>query len=82
MFENPLTPLGPWALRVAGRYLVMDPSDIEGSEYDLGTTSVKLIRAGNVIQLLYSNKREARFLYAELSSRFKRMQDELRRSYP
>ena len=55
----------------------MEPSDVEASTYDLGTTSVRLIRVGNAVQLLFSNKREAGFLYTELSSRFKRMQEEL-----
>jgi hypothetical protein len=32
---------------------------------------------GNIVQLLYSNKFEARFFYAELSSRLKRAQDGL-----
>ena len=57
----------------------MDPSDVGVAVYDLGTTSVRLIRTENLVQLMYSNKAEAGFLFAELSSRFKRMQDELSR---
>lgn len=60
----------------------MEPSDVEAREYDLGTTSVRLVRVGNMIQLLYSNKRDAGFLFAELSSRFKRIQNELGESRP
>lgn len=60
----------------------MASSDFVAEEYDLGTTSVMLVRVGNVIQLVYSNKIDARLLHAELSSRFKRIQDELRRDRP
>ena len=35
---------------------IVDTSDIEASEYDLGTTSVRLVRVGNVVQVLFSNK--------------------------
>ncbi len=52
-------------------------SDFEASEYDLGTTSVRLTRAGNVIQFIFSNKSDARIYYAEAASRLKRLEDEL-----
>lgn len=57
----------------------MEPSDVEASGYDLGMTSVKLIRAGNVVQLVFSNKRAAGFYYAETASRFKKEEGELNR---
>jgi hypothetical protein len=53
-------------------------SDIEASEYDLGTTSVRLIRIGNVVQTLFSNKLEAKFYYDESATRFKRAEREFR----
>jgi hypothetical protein len=56
----------------------VDTSDIEASEYDLGTTSVRLVRVGNVVQLLFSNKLEAKFYYDETATRFKRDEREFR----
>ncbi|MDG6996443.1 MAG: hypothetical protein JRN52_11020 [Nitrososphaerota archaeon] len=55
-------------------------SDFEASEYDLGTTSVRLVRVGNVVQVLFSNKFEAKFYYDETATRFKRAEREFRRS--
>ena len=49
----------------------MASSDFEANEYNLGTTSVRLIRVANVIQLVFSNKLDARLYYAEAASRFK-----------
>jgi hypothetical protein len=57
----------------------MASSDFEANAYDIGTTSVKLLRVGNVIQLIFSNKLDARLYYAEAASRFKRAEDELGR---
>ena len=53
--------------------------DVDGGSYDLGTTSVRLIRVGNVIQIFYSNPLEAKFIYRELAERYKREEEELRR---
>jgi hypothetical protein len=50
-------------------------SDVDASEYDLGTTSVRLIRVGNIIQVVFSSKLEAKFYYDEASARFKRAAD-------
>ena len=55
----------------------MEPSDLEGSEYDLGTTSARLVRVGKLVHVLFSNRQDAAIFYAELASRFKRMQDDL-----
>jgi len=55
----------------------MASSEFEASAYDIGTTSVRLVRAGNVIQLIFNNKLDARLYYAEAASRFKRLEDEL-----
>ena len=57
----------------------MSSSDVEENEYDIGTTSVRLIRVGNVVQLLFSNKIEARFYYGETAARFKRAESEFGR---
>jgi hypothetical protein len=54
-------------------------SDFEANADDIGTTSVKLLRVGNVIQLIFSNKLDARLYYAEAASRFKGAEDELGR---
>lgn len=48
------------------------------SEYDLGITSVRLIRAGNLVQMFFSNKLEAKFYYDETATRFKRTEREFR----
>jgi hypothetical protein len=50
----------------------MAASDFEADAYDLGTTSVRPVRAGNVIQLIFNNRLDARIYYAEAASRFKR----------
>jgi len=48
--------------------------DVEGSRFDVGTTSIRLVRVGNVIQILFSSPLEAKFLYKELFERYKREQ--------
>lgn len=45
--------------------------DFEASEYDLGMTSVRLVRVGNVVQLIFSKKLAAELYYAEAATRFK-----------
>jgi hypothetical protein len=39
----------------------MVTSDVEASEYDLGVTSVRLIRVGNVVQVVSSRRLAAEF---------------------
>ncbi len=41
--------------------------DIEAKQFDIGTTSIRLVRVGNVIQILFSSPLEAKSLYYELS---------------
>jgi len=53
-------------------------SDVESNQYDIGTTSVRLVRVGNVIQMLFSSPIEAKYLYKELAERYKRAEDKLR----
>ena len=38
----------------------------------VNTTSVRMIRVGNIVQLFFSNKLEAKFYYEETAVRFKR----------
>jgi len=57
----------------------MEGSDVEGSEYDLGTTSARLTRVGILVHVMFSNKQDAHFFYAELATRFKRIRDEIDR---
>jgi len=52
--------------------------DVEASDYDLRTTSVRLVRVGNVVQVLFSNKLEAKFYYSEAAATFKKYQREFR----
>ncbi len=54
-------------------------SDFQASQYDLGATSVRLIRVGNVIQIIFNKKLAAEFYYAEASTRFKSEEEELKR---
>jgi hypothetical protein len=42
-------------------------NDVESSQYDVGTTSIRLVRVGNVIQILFNNSLEAKYLYKELA---------------
>lgn len=57
----------------------MGSDDVEGSSCDLGTTSVRLVRVGNVVQIFFSNPLEAAFLYKELAERYKRGERKLKR---
>jgi len=50
--------------------------DIEAEGFDIGTTSIRLVRVGNVIQIVFSNSLEAAFLFRELAEKYK--QDEER----
>jgi hypothetical protein len=49
-----------------------ESSDVDDSEYDLGTTSVRLILVGNIVQATFSSKLEARFFYDDVASTLKR----------
>jgi hypothetical protein len=53
-------------------------NDVEASQYDIGTTHIRLVRAGNVVQILFSSPLEAGFLYKELAARYKRAADKLK----
>ncbi len=52
--------------------------EVESSRYDIGTTSIRLVRVGNVIQILFSSSLEAEYLYAELAERYKRAEEKLK----
>ncbi|MDG7009040.1 MAG: hypothetical protein JRN06_12580 [Nitrososphaerota archaeon] len=60
----------------------MTPSDFEASEYDLGPTSVRLVRVANVIQIMFSKKLAAEFYYADVARRFKNDEEALGRRWP
>ena len=64
----------PWPLNAPTTFMVVASSDFELSTYNLGTTSVRLIRAVNIIQIVFSNRTDAKVVYAELASKF--MSDE------
>jgi hypothetical protein len=53
-------------------------NDVEGNRYDIGTASIRLVRAGNLVQVLFSNRLEAKYLYRELAERYKRAEERLR----
>ena len=54
----------------------MASSDFDVSEYDLGVTSVRLIRVGNVVQIVFSKKLAAELFYAGASARFKKDEED------
>ena len=64
------------ALSIARALEGVASSDFEVSEYDIGTTAVRLIRVGNVIQLVFSRKAAAEIFYAEAAARLKRDEEE------
>lgn len=68
-----------WGLRAESASTGVAPLDFEASEYDLGATSVRLIRVGNVIQIVFSKKLAAEFYYADASARFKSEAEGLKR---
>ncbi len=53
-------------------------NDVESSQYDIGTTHVRLVRVGNVIQILSPSSLVASYLYKKLAARYKRAQDKLK----
>ena len=53
-------------------------NDVESSQYDIGTTSIRLVRVGNVTQIVFSNSLEAKYLYKELAERYKGAEDRLK----
>ena len=53
----------------------MAAPDVEANEFDLGVTSVRLIRVGNVIQIVFSKKLAAQLYYASAATRFKGDED-------
>jgi hypothetical protein len=56
----------------------MGNDDVEARHFDIGTTSIRLVRVGNVIQILFSSSLEAKFLYRELAEKYKRAEDKLK----
>ena len=52
--------------------------DVEGKQFDIGTTSIRLVRVGNVIQIAFSNSLEAAFLFKELAEKYKRDEERMK----
>lgn len=46
-------------------------NEFEVRVYDLGTTSVRLLRVGNVIQMFFSNPKAAAIYYKKFDAIFK-----------
>jgi len=46
--------------------------DVEGSQFDIGTNPIRLVRVGNVVQAVFSGALEARLLYQDLSENHER----------
>jgi len=60
-------------------YLRMSASsDIDASDFDLGTTAVRLIRVGNVVQAIFGNKLDGKLFYDDVESTFKSERDRLK----
>jgi hypothetical protein len=57
----------------------VSPSDVQASEFALGDTSVRVIRVGNIIQVVFSKKMEAEYYYADAAAGFKSDEEAMRR---
>jgi hypothetical protein len=53
--------------------------DVESGHFNIGTTAIRLVRVGNVIQILFRSALEAKYLYKELAERYKRDKARLRK---
>jgi len=53
-------------------------SDAHASDFDLGTTSVRLVWVGNVVKAIFSSKLDAKLFYCDVKSTFKSEQDRLK----
>ena len=51
---------------------------VEGSQSDIGTTSIRLVRVGNVVQILFSSSLEAKLLYGESFGKYKRAEGRMK----
>ncbi len=67
-----------WRLYSHPRFNTVASRDVESRDYDLGTTSVRMIRAGNLVQFLFSNKLDAKIFFADASSTFKKAEDDFK----
>ena len=56
----------------------MTALDFEANEYDLGVTSVRLIRVADVVQIIFSEKLAAQLFYAGAAARFKKDEEDWR----
>ena len=56
----------------------MSSSDLEGGQFDVGTTSIRLARVGTVVQILFSSSLEAKLLYDELFQKYKHAEENLK----
>lgn len=57
----------------------VEPPDVQASEYDLGVTSVRLIRVGNIIQIIFSKRLSAALYYTDISASFKKEEEDWKR---
>lgn len=77
--ELAMPPLEPKnTLKVDGPLQALMSNDVEARQFDIGTTSIRLVRVGSVIQILFSSPLEAKFLYKELAEKYKRAEDRLK----
>lgn len=49
-------------------------NDVDARTFDIGVSSVRMLRAGSMIQVLFSNGRTAGFFYAEWVKLFEKME--------
>ena len=70
------TPDIPGSYRPANH--IDNAEGVEASLFDIGTTSIRLVRAGNIIQILISSSIEVSYLYRELAERHKRAAEKLK----
>jgi hypothetical protein len=51
---------------------------MESSRFDFRTISIKLVRGGNVLKILFSSSFDAELLYRELAERYKPAEERLK----
>ena len=53
-------------------------TETDAGQYDTGTSSVRVVRVGNVIQIVFSNPLEAKFLYDEIAEKYRQAEKTIR----
>ena len=60
------------------RLALMSNDDVDARRFDIGTTSIRLVHVGNVVQILFRSSLEAKFLFRGLAEKHKRAEAKLK----